>query len=369
MDSILNDTASGNWSDETGIYIPYSERLETYLVPIVFAIIFLAGVIGNGTLVLIFLRHRAMRNVPNTYILSLALGDLLVILTCVPFTSTLYTIESWPYGEMICKLSEATKDVSIGVSVFTLTALSAERYCAIVDPIRRHLSTKAMTVVTAVAIWLVSSILALPAIIFSNVREAVLENNATIDYCSPFPPEYGDAYVKSVVLFRFLAYYACPLCIIGAFYVLMARHLVLSTKNMPGERAQNISNQIRARKKVAKMVLAFVIIFIICFLPYHTFSLWFHFYPDAKMDYNEYWHVFRIVGFCLSFINSCINPVALYLVSKAFRKHYNRYLLCWCNRESRCRDDLALTQVGSRTLRHSQSVLTSQLSVSNTEKT
>ncbi|GBP60320.1 Neuropeptide CCHamide-1 receptor [Eumeta japonica] len=71
------------------------------------------------------------------YILSLALADLLVINTCVPFTSIVYTVESWPWGESVCKISEAAKDVSIGVSVFTLTALSADRYFAIVDPLRK----------------------------------------------------------------------------------------------------------------------------------------------------------------------------------------------------------------------------------------
>lgn len=71
------------------------------------------------------------------YIFSLALADLLVIITCVPFTSILYTVESWPWGVVVCKVSETAKDISIGVSVFTLTALSAERYCAIVNPLRR----------------------------------------------------------------------------------------------------------------------------------------------------------------------------------------------------------------------------------------
>lgn len=71
------------------------------------------------------------------YIFSLALADLLVIITCVPFTSILYTVEYWPWGVVVCKVSETAKDISIGVSVFTLTALSAERYCAIVNPLRR----------------------------------------------------------------------------------------------------------------------------------------------------------------------------------------------------------------------------------------
>jgi bombesin receptor subtype-3 len=65
------------------------------------------------------------------------LADLLVIVTAVPFTSTVYTFETWPWGSVVCTLSEFTKDVSIGVSVFTLTALSADRFFAIVDPLRK----------------------------------------------------------------------------------------------------------------------------------------------------------------------------------------------------------------------------------------
>jgi bombesin receptor subtype-3 len=69
--------------------------------------------------------------------LSLALADLLVIVISVPFTSTIYTVDNWPWGSVLCTLSEFSKDVSIGVSVFTLTALSADRYFAIVDPLRK----------------------------------------------------------------------------------------------------------------------------------------------------------------------------------------------------------------------------------------
>lgn len=47
-------------------YTPYSERPETYVVPVIFALIFTVGVVGNGTLVVIFMRHRALRNIPNT---------------------------------------------------------------------------------------------------------------------------------------------------------------------------------------------------------------------------------------------------------------------------------------------------------------
>lgn len=46
-------------------------------------------------------------------------------------------MESWPWGSFLCTFSEFIKNVSIGVSVFTLTALSGDRYFAIVDPLRK----------------------------------------------------------------------------------------------------------------------------------------------------------------------------------------------------------------------------------------
>lgn len=368
-------------ADSAAEYVPYEERPETYIVPVIFALIFLIGVLGNGTLVLIFARHRHIRNVPNTYIISLALGDLLVILTCVPFTSTMYTFESWPYGLLICKISEASKDISIGVSVFTLTVLSAERYCAISNPIQRRTSSKPATLATALSVWAVAIVLALPSAVFSNVRSVTLIDGREIEYCTPFPAEFGPVYSKSVVLFKFLAYYALPLCIIAWFYVMMARHLETTARNMPGEPHHHHDgagggaqmNQIRARRKVAKMVLFFVIMFVVCFLPYHLFMLWFHFYPSSEEDFNEFWNTFRIVAFCLSFINSCINPIALYFISGVFRKYFNRHLfVCWKHSSTsnglENTASIRTTHSLSYNRRHN-SVLTRQFTLSTTEIT
>ncbi|RZF36967.1 hypothetical protein LSTR_LSTR004655 [Laodelphax striatellus] len=347
-------------------YVSYSQRPETYIVPVIFALIFFVGVLGNGTLILIFARNRAMRNVPNTYIFSLALGDLLVVAICVPFTSTLYTLESWPWGQAICKLSEISKDVSIGVSVFTLTVLSAERYFAIVKPLRRHVSSKPFTIATAILIWIVSFFLALPAVFNTTIERRNVENDRVVVYCTPFPQELGKSYAQFIVMSRFLIYYFIPLCIIGCFYILMARFLVISTQNMPGEQ-QGQSNQIKARKKVAKMVLAFVIIFVICFLPIHIFMLWFHFYPEAEEEYDEYWHTLRIIGFCLSYINSCVNPIALYCVSKVFRRYFNQYLFCCLYHPSQ--QDMSRMNMYSSTYRRHNSITTSHYTISNAERT
>lgn len=59
------DGVDSSGDEDTG-YTPYSERPETFIVPIVFSIIFIVGCVGNGTLIYIFIKHRVMRNIPNT---------------------------------------------------------------------------------------------------------------------------------------------------------------------------------------------------------------------------------------------------------------------------------------------------------------
>uniref|UniRef100_A0AAG5CUY4 G-protein coupled receptors family 1 profile domain-containing protein n=2 Tax=Anopheles atroparvus TaxID=41427 RepID=A0AAG5CUY4_ANOAO len=240
----------------------------------------------------------------------------------------IYTLESWPWGATLCRVSESAKDISIGVSVFTLTALSADRYCAIVNPLRK-LQTRPLTVVVAFLIWVLAIICAIPSAVMSDVMTVKLPNK-TIEYCTPFGPKATETdYSKYKTILNSIIYYFLPLSIIGLLYALMARRLHTSAREMPGENAGPQSrSQARARRHVARMVITFVVAFIVCFLPYHVFALWFHLNPHAMDDYDDCWNILRITGFCLSFLNSCINPVALYCVSGVFRQHFHRYLCC-----------------------------------------
>ncbi|XP_071525984.1 neuropeptide CCHamide-1 receptor-like [Panulirus ornatus] len=350
--NITDDASDGN---ATNGYVPYYQRPETYIVPLLFALIFIVGVIGNGTLIVIFVRNKTLRNVPNTYIISLALGDLLVLFFTVPFVSTIYTIDSWPYGTFECKFSEFVRDISVGVTVFTLTALSADRYLAIVSPVRKAVgAARGVTLRAALAIWLVAMLLATPAAVFSCVRVFQVSEEKSISVCYPIPEYFPDWYMQANVLTKALLYYLLPLVVIATFYLLMARHLLAA--DVPGE-SHVFQKQIRTRRKVAKVVLCFVLIFAICFLPTHVFLLWFYFDPQSSSKYNDFWHSLRIIGFCLGFINSCINPIALYCISGTFRKQYNRYLFCCCTRKSNRRNLDSLRSVRSSVSRYRTSAL------------
>ncbi|XP_055310999.1 neuropeptide CCHamide-1 receptor-like [Sitodiplosis mosellana] len=352
----FNDTnatvATTTINTEEVSYKGYVYRPETYIVPIIFGIIFLAGLMGNGMLIAVFVKHRAMRNVPNTHILSLSIADLMLILTAVPFVSVVYTVESWPWGTGVCMISEFMKDFSTGVSVFTLVAMSCDRFVAIVNPLRRFRGTGVTgkrttlaTVMIAAFIWMLAILCAAPALIGSNVKHAYVNKNTSFKYCYPFPEEFGEDYAKGIVLAKFLVYYAIPLVIIGLFYIMIAIHLAYGA-GVPGE-MQGAMRQVKARRKVAITVITFVAIFCICFFPQHAFMLWFYFNKNSHAEYNAFWHVLRIIGFCLSFGNSCANPIALYFVSAAFRKHFNRFLLCKGPRKP-LRNHMSLTSTISR---------------------
>lgn len=54
-------TQSSLANDSSEEYLPYHLRPETYLVPLVFAGIFITGVVGNGALIFMFLKHPKLR--------------------------------------------------------------------------------------------------------------------------------------------------------------------------------------------------------------------------------------------------------------------------------------------------------------------
>lgn len=152
------------------------------------------------------------------------------------------------------------------------------------------------------------------------------------------------------------------------------------------------------------MVLAFVLVFWACFTPHQIFALWFHCAPDSRENFNGFWNYFRITGkglppregrparaarrlqaiwpvftiplcasvsaFCLKFLNSCANPVALYCVSGMFRKKFQRYL-GWLLRGGRRRrsSNSLLTSSGTLQPRRASKARTIQRTITRRQRT
>lgn len=134
MDNILDNvsfTGHSVFYNFTDDWIPDGRETIYFIIrcviPTVYILIITIGLLGNITLVKIFITNSAMRSVPNIFISSLAAGDLLLLVTCVPVDAFRYFFEEWIFGVVACKLIPVIQLTSVGVSVFTLTALSADR--------------------------------------------------------------------------------------------------------------------------------------------------------------------------------------------------------------------------------------------------
>ncbi|XP_035685542.1 gastrin-releasing peptide receptor-like [Branchiostoma floridae] len=306
------------------------------VVAAILTVIALTGLLGNGTVIRTVCANKNMRNIPNVFITSLAIGDFLVMLTCVPFTVAMYFLPEYEFGSVMCKLTPFMQLTSIGVSIFTLTAMSHDRYQAIVNTMNiRRSHALSRTVVAAVGIWLVSMSLGIADVIHSDVVTFTSPNSTnqswiTIKSCMPNPFELTPVYPRAQTIGQFAVLYCVPLMTIAAFYILIARHLLITSRNIPG-RNSSVARQMETRKNVAKTVLILVLIFALCWLPVHVFNLWrwFALYPCYPPP-DVHFYVMA-VSQILMYANSCVNPFALCLSSKSFQTYFRRYLCFWCS--------------------------------------
>lgn len=131
--SVTNGTVSfRSWNDSALFYreenVDLSPGLEVLAtISVTYALIISVGLLGNTILIKVFFKIKSMQTVPNIFITSLAFGDLLLLLTCVPVDASRYMVDTWLFGRVGCKVISFIQLTSVGVSVFTLTVLSADR--------------------------------------------------------------------------------------------------------------------------------------------------------------------------------------------------------------------------------------------------
>ncbi|XP_062981510.1 neuromedin-B receptor [Elgaria multicarinata webbii] len=294
------------------------------VIPSLYMLIMAVGLLGNVTLLKVF---AGARSVPNIFISSLALGDLLLLLTCVPVDAARFILEGWLFGELGCKLLPAIQLTSVGVSVFTLTALSADRYKAIVNPMDIQASNAVLcTCIKAIAIWIISIMLAVPEAVFSEVAHINDADNVSFTECIRYPLK-DDLHPRIHSVMILLVYLLIPLTIITIYYYHIARTLIKSAHNLPGEYSEQSKRQMETRKRLAKIVLVFVGLFAVCWLPNHVLYMYRSF-NYKNIDPSLVHMVVTLVARVLSFCNSCVNPFALYFLSESFRRHFNSQLCC-----------------------------------------
>ncbi|XP_069505059.1 endothelin receptor type B-like [Ambystoma mexicanum] len=304
-----------------------------YINTVVSIAIFMVGIIGNSTLLRIIYKNKCMRNAPNVLIGSLALGDLLYIIIALPINVYKLLAEDWPFGVHVCKLVPFIQKTSVGITVLSLCALSIDRYRAVASWNRiQGIGIPLWKAVEVTLIWAVAIVLAAPeAIGFEMVELNYREQSLWVcmlaaEQASAFMMFYRD--VKDWWLFGF--YFCLPLACTGVFYTLMSCEMLSRTKGM----RIALNDHMKQRREVAKTVFCLVVIFALCWLPLHLSRILKRsIYDQAdpnRCELLSFLLVMDYIGINMASLNSCINPVALYFVSRKFKNCFKSCLCCWC---------------------------------------
>ncbi|XP_014676640.1 PREDICTED: neuropeptide Y receptor type 2-like [Priapulus caudatus] len=297
---------------------------------VAYGVVFLIGLVGNILVFLTVARYRSMRTLTYTFLVNLAVGDIMVVVVCMPLTLGYTVYRAWLYGDVMCRLMPFVQGVSVSVSVLTLLVVSVDRYYKIYHPVKARVIFHSRHVRAIVAVvWIVSTLLMLPFLFVSRT----LTDDVGVTICTEHWSHV--AFKRSHGMFLFAVLYVVPVCIMTYAYAKIARTLWHGDKRLrktDTQRQQFDALRIQnRRRKLVKLIIMLTILFAITWLPYHVVILWLDFshVSDALDDSKVFvgTRIYPIVQW-LALTNSSVNPICYCLFSQKFRSAVR--MLCGC---------------------------------------
>ncbi|XP_061763318.1 somatostatin receptor type 5 [Nerophis ophidion] len=325
MDADIN-----NWTDVDD-HFDTEARIDGFgvLMAVLYPLVCIVGLAGNSLVIITILKLDKMSSATTVYIFNLALADGLFMVG-LPFMVSQNFLSSWLFGNVACKVVMVLDGINQFTSVFCLTVMSIDRYMALADPLRFACwRTPRCAKIISALLWLFSLVTILPmALHFSADRGLCI------------PDIISEVWWLSVLSYTFVLGFALPFTVMIASYTALL--LTLRSQRLQAT-TPNHENH-RPERQVTKMVVAVVIVFGMCWLPFYTFNFCSMYETDLTFV-----RAFDFVVL-LSYSWSCANPILYTCLSDTFRRHF-RTLLCSATKSSpsmQCnteRYDLTMTGV------------------------
>ncbi|KAI6200291.1 7TM GPCR domain containing protein [Aphelenchoides besseyi] len=288
----LDSTASGN--EETacthiseaiaaqGIDDLTSRGYIQALFGLIYGVIFVFGLIGNGGVLIAVAQNKRLRSARNIFLLNLIITDLLLCLTAIPVTPWYALSKEWIFGAVMCRLMPLSTSCAVFVTSWSLTAIAIDKFMHIIDPTREQFSVRLAAFVT-ILIWLVCSLMNIPYLMSFELVDGSYYStgsNNSNKICGRFCDEVNwqgemrRLYGSTVMLFQFVI----PLAIITYCYwrILAKVHKDMIIQNVQFCQSLTSSQRIDAikrKKKVNYILIAMVATFLMGWFPITAVNL------------------------------------------------------------------------------------------------
>ncbi|KAK5879509.1 hypothetical protein CesoFtcFv8_022617 [Champsocephalus esox] len=263
-------------------------------------------------------------NVLAVYLLSLSLCDLTYLSTLPLWAVYVSAGHCWPWSSLACKLTGYVFFTNMYISISLLCCVSCDRYVAVVFSLESiGLRRQRLAALLVLAVVLLVGAAHLPVFTMREGDAAEGERRCF----EPSGAVTGFSYV------RFLLGFLLPLLVLlGA-----NRGVLSSVRHSTGLRRQQ-------KQRVGRLAAAVVLLFLVCFGPYHVILL-LRAAPPLRATpplqaclmerrlYTSY-----IVALGLSTVNSAANPLLYVLSSTSIRRDLQCCLMQVCGRRRPNRD-------------------------------
>ena len=282
---------------------------------VLFSIMVIFNLVGNTLVILVVMRNRSMKTPTNYLLVNLASADIVVaIFIGIQFIATpTFNHPQGTLGSVLCRTITAGTPGWVGAvaSVFSLVAISIERYWAVLHPHSQKIKlTKTKIIILALLSWMVSIIWAIPGFWATTYIKEI--NGCAHSFSKPIYAQLytvGWSVVAGVI----------PITIMGALYSRVVYRLWF-VNNEATEATQRAL--LRYRKRVTKMVIFVTVVYILCWVP----ELLIYFLGFTGAITLEAIH--HAIASALIVFNSSINPTVYSLQSSKFRKHLGELICC-----------------------------------------
>ncbi|XP_061405743.1 somatostatin receptor type 1-like [Lethenteron reissneri] len=285
---------------------------STVVIPFIYVVVCMVGLLGNSLVIYVIFRYAKMKTATNIYILNLAIADELFMLS-VPFLATSAAMHHWPFGSLLCRLVLSVDGINMFTSIFCLTVLSVDRYIAVVHPIKAaRYRRPSIAKMTNVCVWALSLLVILPIIIFANTEPSREEGSDSV-ICNLLWPHTDLPWSVAFVLYTFIVGFLLPVVAICVCYLLIIFKMRAVALKAGWQQRR------RSERKITRMVLMVVAVFVLCWMPFYTIHLLFVFGVSPHPTVMQ-------LSVILSYANSCANPILYGFLSDNFKRSFQRIL-------------------------------------------
>uniref|UniRef100_A0A3B5LT52 Tachykinin receptor 3-like n=1 Tax=Xiphophorus couchianus TaxID=32473 RepID=A0A3B5LT52_9TELE len=261
------------------------------------------AVFGNLIVIWIILAHKRMRTVTNYFVLNLAFSDfsMAAFNTLINFIYAAHG--DWYFGDVYCRFHNFFPVTAVFASIYSMAAIALDRYMAIIHPLKPRLSAK-VTLGVIFCIWTLAVALAFPLCYFSTTRTL---------------PGRTFCYTDVTVLV-----YMLPLAVMGITYTIIG--VSLWGSEIPGDSSENYHAQLRAKRKVVKMMLIVVVTFALCWLPYHVYFIVTGL--NKRLIKWKYIQQIYLSVLWLAMSSTMYNPIIYCCLNSRFRAGFKQVFRC-----------------------------------------